>query len=70
MTAFYKNGTNLFRTENLVVLVKDFLHNTAIFLTPLGKPSILAFISEDMVVKCAAVNIQRFAQCVNIILTI
>lgn len=42
MTAFYKNGTNLFRAEDLVVLVKDFLNNTAIFLTPLGKPSILA----------------------------
>ena len=57
MTAFYKNGTNLLRAENLVVLVKYFLHNMAIFLMPLGKPGILTFVSEDMVVKSAAVNI-------------
>ena len=56
MTTFYKNGTNLFRAENLLVLVKDFLHNMAIFLTPLGKPSVLAFVSADMIVKSATVN--------------
>ena len=56
LTAFYKNGTNLFRAENLLVLVKDFLHNLAVFLTPHCKPSVLAFVSADMIVKSATVN--------------
>ena len=70
VTTLHENGAKLFWAENLMVLVKNLLYNMAVFLTPFSKPRISTFVSADVIVKGAAVDIQRFTQGVNIILTI
>ncbi len=70
MTSLYKNGADLIRTEYLPVLVKHFSDQDTVFLPAFFKPGIAALITENVVIECAAGNIQCLAKCVDIILTI
>lgn len=40
-----------------MVRVKDLLDNTAVFLTPLGKPRVFTFVPADVIIKSGTVNI-------------
>ena len=70
MTTLNQNGPDFFRAQYLTIFIKNLLNQNSIFLAPLFKPSIAAFIAEDMVIECSTRDLQCFTKRMDIILAI
>lgn len=62
MVPLHKNSTDLISAEHLLVLVKYFSDQDAVFLLAFFKPSIASLIVEDGVIKCIAGNIKSLTE--------